>query len=430
MTSRYRVQAALEHREPDRVPVDLGSSLVTGIQASAYAKLKEALGIRGGEVRVYEPFQMLAEVEEPVRKALGVDVVGIMLPYTIFGYKNENWKPFRLFDGTDVLVSEHFVSDVLPNGDMVQYPGGDRSAPPSGRMPKDGFYFDAIVRQEPIDEASLNPKEWVEQTYGLFTDEDLRFLEEQSRWYFENTDYALFGNFGGGSFGDIAIVVGPHIPHPKGIRDPEEFYMSHVTRKSYIKEIFEYQLEVQMQNLKTYRQAVGERIQVIEINGNDFGAQNGPFISPQMYRELYKPYHKVMNDWVHDNTSWKTFFHSCGSNLAFMDDFHEAGVDILNPVQISAADMEPGLLKKNYGDVFVFWGGAVDAQHTLPSATPEQVRTEVEGNVRTFMKDGGFVFNNVHNIQGDVPVENILAMFAAVGEAGRYESDSGRVSVK
>jgi uroporphyrinogen-III decarboxylase len=420
MTSRQRVQLTLEHKEPDRVPVDLGSSLVTGIQASAYAKLKKALEIRGGEIRVYEPFQMLAEVEEPIRRALNVDVYGIMLTVTIFGYKNENWKPFRLFDGTDVLVSEHFVWDELPGGDLVQYPGGDRSSPPSGRMPKDGFYFDAIVRQEPIDETRLDPKEWVRQTYGLFAEEDLRFLEEQSRWYYENSDYALFGNFGGGSFGDIAIVVGPHIANPVGIRDPVEFFISHITRKDYIREIFELTLEVQMKNIKMYSQAVGDRIQVIEINGNDFGAQNGPFISPQMYRELYKPYHKVMNDWVHANTGWKTFFHSCGANTAFLQDFREAGVDILNPVQISAAGMDPQNLKNNYGDDFVFWGGAVDAQHTLPFGSAEEVQQEVGENVRTFMSGGGYVFNNVHNIQAGVPVENILAMFRAVAEAGIY----------
>ena len=420
MTSRERVELTLAHEEPDRVPVDLGSSLVTGIQASAYAGVKKALGISQGEVRVYEPFQMLAEVEEPVRRALGVDVYGITLPDTIFGYKNENWKPFRLFDGTEVRVSEHFVWDELPNGDLVQYPQGDRSLPPSGRMPKDGFYFDAIVRQEPIDDARLDPGEWVEQTYGLFGEEQMRFLEEQSRWYFENTEYALFGNFGGGSFGDIAIVVGPHIPFPKGIRDPEEFYISHISRKEYIREIFERTLEIQMKNIEMYRQAVGERIQVIEINGNDFGSQNGPFISPQMYRDLYKPYHREMNDWVHANTGWKTFFHSCGSNVAFLDDFREAGVDILNPVQISAAGMDPEYLKKNYGRDFVFWGGAVDAQHTLPFGSVEEVLREVKDNIATFKSGGGYVFNNVHNIQAGVPVENILALFQALREAGNY----------
>ena len=163
MTSRERVRRALNHQEPDRVPVDLASTLVTGIQASMYAKFKQALGITEGEIRVYDPFQMLAEVEEPVKKALGIDTYGIQLPTTLFGYKNENWKPFTMFDGTEVLISGNFEYDVRDNGDIVQYPQGNRNAPPSGIMPKDGYYFDVLVRQEPIDEAKLDPKEWVEQ---------------------------------------------------------------------------------------------------------------------------------------------------------------------------------------------------------------------------------------------------------------------------
>jgi len=273
MTSRERLRKAINHEEADRIPLDLGSTLVTGIQASIYAKLKKALGINTGKIKVYDPFQMLAEVEDEVKKELGVDTYGIQLPTTMFGYKNENWKLFKLFDGTEVLISGHFEYDVLENGDIVQYPKGDRSAPPSGRMPKGGFYFDTIVRQEPIEESKLDPREWVEQTYSLYTDEDLRYLEETSKWYYENTDYALVGNFWGAGFGDIAIVPGPHIPHPKGIRDPEEWYVSSITRKSYIKEIYDYQFELQMKNLKMYREAVGDRIDVIVMSGTDFGAQ-------------------------------------------------------------------------------------------------------------------------------------------------------------
>ncbi len=152
MTSRERVRLAINHEIPDRVPLDLGSTLVTGIQASIYSRLKEALGVKGGNVRVYDPYQMLAEVEEEMKKLLGVDTYGIQLPVTIFGYRNENWKPFKMFDGTEVLISGHFEHDVLENGDIIQYPEGDRSAHPSGMMPKNGYYFDTIVRQEPIDE--------------------------------------------------------------------------------------------------------------------------------------------------------------------------------------------------------------------------------------------------------------------------------------
>jgi hypothetical protein len=414
MTSRERVRMAIHHQQPDRPPLDLGSTLVTGIQASAYAKLKAALGITGGAVRVYDPFQMLAEVEEPVKKALGIDTVGIQIPTTIFGYRNESWKPFRMFDGTEVEISGHFEHDVLPNGDIVQYPKGDRSAPPSGRMPKDGYYFDAIVRQEPIDEAKLDPKEWVEQSYSLYTEEELRFIEETTRWWYECSEYGIVGNFWGAGFGDIALVPGPGIPHPKGIRDPEEWYVSTITRKEYVKAIFHHQFELEMQNLAMYRQAAGDRIDVVVMSGTDFGSQNGPFISPEAYREIFKPLHKAMNDWVHANTSWKTFYHTCGSIVAYLDDFAEAGIDILNPVQISAAGMSPEALKGTYGDTFVFWGGAVDTQHTLAFGTADQVRTEARRNMRIFGKGGGFVFNNVHNIQATVPTENVVALLRSV----------------
>ncbi len=411
MTSRERVRAAINHRVPDRAPIDLASTLVTGIQAGLYAQLKRALGIEGGAVRVYDPFQLLAEVEEPVKKALGVDTYGIQLPKTLFGYTNENWKPWTLPDGTEVLISGHFEYDVLENGSIVQYPKGDRSAPPSGMLPKNGFYFDSIVRQEPIDEASLDPKEWVDQTYSLYSDEDLRYLEETSIRMYEDTDYSLVGNFWGAGFGDIAIVPGPNVLHPKGIRDPEEWYLSLASRKGYIKDIFGYQFELQMQNLQLYQEAVGNRIDVVVMSGTDFGGQLRPLISPKTYRELFKPFHTEMNGWVHENTTWKTFYHSCGAIAPFLDDFHEAGVDILNPVQVSAAGMSPEFLKENYGDKFVFWGGAVNPQQTLAFGSQEEVREEVAHNLSIFGKGGGYVFNNVHNIQSGVPVENVLAMF-------------------
>jgi hypothetical protein len=420
MTSRERVRKAINHEEPDRVPVDLGSTLVTGIQASMYAQLKQALGITEGAIKVYDPFQMLAEVEEPVKKALGVDTYGIQLPVTLFGYKNENWKPFKLFDGTEVLISGNFEYDVLENGDIVQYPQGNRNAPPSGTMPKDGYYFDVIVRQEPIVEEELDPKEWVDQAYALYTDEDLRYLEDTAKWYYENTDYALLGNFWGAGFGDIAFVPGPGVLHPKGIRDPQEWYMSSILRKDYIKAIYQYQLEIQMKNLEMYQQAVGDRIEVVVMSGTDFGSQSGPFISLDAYRELFKPLHKQMNDWVHEHTDWKTFYHTCGSIVKFLDDFHEAGIDILNPVQISAKDMDPEFLKTNYGDKFVFWGGAINPQHTLPFGKPEAVKAEVAHNVDVFKQGGGFVFNNVHNIQSNIPIDNLTGMFDTLRQQWTY----------
>lgn len=414
MTSRERVRAALNHRAPDRVPLDLGSTWVTGIHASTYSRLREALGLPPRRVKVDEPYQMLAEVEPEVADILGVDTVTVKLPATIFGFRNENWKPFTLFDGTEVLVSQWFNVTVDEQGDLLMHPNGDLEAPPCARMPKDGDFFDAIVRQEPDAEQHLNPREFAEQQVSRHTDEELAFLQRVTDDLYRNTDKSLVGCWGQGGFGDIALVPGLNVAHPKGIRDPQRWYEMLVERPDYIREIFEIQFEIVFENLKLYRQAVGDKIDVLVISGTDFGSQRGPFISPRMYRELFKPFHKRLNDWVHANTPWKTFYHSCGSIVAFLDDFIDAGVDIINPVQCSAAGMAAESLKSRYGDRLVFWGGGVNTQQTLPFGTPDEVRQEVAERIRVFNQNGGYVFNTIHNIQARTPVENVLAMYETV----------------
>lgn len=156
------------------------------------------------------------------------------------------------------------------------------------------------------------------------------------------------------------------------------------------------------------------------MSGTDFGLQTGPFISPNVYRELFKPYNKKLNDWIHDNTSWKTFIHSCGSVKAFIPDFIDAGFDVLNPVQIAAADMDPKELKDKFGEQLVFWGGGVDTQNTLPFGTSDEVRAEVLERMKIFGPGGGFVFNTIHNVQPGVPIENVLAMYETIREYGNY----------
>jgi len=182
----------------------------------------------------------------------------------------------------------------------------------------------------------------------------------------------------------------------------------------YIKGIFNLQCEIALENLKLYYQAVGDKIDVIVVSGTDFGTQNAAFISPDMYRDMYKPFHKKVNDWIHKNTPWKIFYHTCGSIVSLLDDFVEVGVDILNPVQCSAKGMDPHMLKKKYGDKLVFWGGGVDTQRTLPFGTPEEVRREVRERCRIFGEGGGFVFNTIHNIQANTPIENLVAVFETV----------------
>jgi len=414
MTSRERIREVINHRKPDRIPLDLGSTLVTGIQACIYAKLRKALGLKGQPVKIIDPYQMLAEVEPEVMEKLGIDTAGLGLPTNLFGFKNENWKPWKLFDGTKVMVPKKFITTTDNEGNIYIYPKGDTSVSPCAKMPKGGYYFDVLVRQETIDEDRLDPQEWVKDQYSVYTEEELRYLEETAEDLHRNTELSIVGSFWQGGFGGIALVPGPSIKQPKGIRDPQKWIMAHILHPEYIKGIFNLQCEIALENLKLYYQAVGDKIDVIVVSGTDFGTQKGAFISPDMYRDMYKPFHKKVNDWIHKNTPWKIFYHSCGSIVSLLDDFVEVGIDILNPVQCSAKGMDPHMLKKKYGDKLVFWGGGVDTQRTLPFGTPEEVRREVRERCRIFGEGGGFVFNSIHNIQARIPIENLVAAFETV----------------
>jgi len=310
-------------------------------------------------------------------------------------------------------VPGRFNTEVSEDGYLYQYPMGDRSLEPSARMPPGGFYFDAIERQEPYDASTLNPEEWVRDMYNVYTDEELRLLQERSEALYQNTSRAIIGNFAQASFGDIALVPGLHIPQPKGIRSVADWYMAHILYPDYVRRIYELQLEIVMQNLPLYWEAVGDRIVAIEVSGTDFGSQTGPFISPEMYRDLFSPFHRAANDWIHKNTSWKTWFHSCGSMVDLFDDFIADGVDIVSPVQISAKGMDPRALKERWGDKLVFWGGGIDTQRMLPFGSPEEIDAHVRENIEVFGEGGGFVFNAVHNIQSALPTENLVALFEA-----------------
>ncbi len=418
MNSRERVQAAIHHRPPDRIPLDLGGTSVTGIAVGAYARLERALGLPDRLVKVMDPYLMLAEVEDEARQALGIDTVGLRLPKTRFGFRNEGWKPWRMFDGTIALVPDRFMVTEDVNGDLLLHPQGDTSLPPSARMPKGGYYFDSIVRQEPIDEAHLDPDAWVRDLYSVYSEEDLRYLEAEAERLYRDTEWSIVSHLSGGAFGDISHVPAVGVPYPKGIRDPLEWYVAHLTHPEYIKGIFERQCEIALRNLALLWQAVGAKTDAIYVSGTDFGTQEKAFISPDMYREFYQPFHRRLNDWIHRHTPWKIFYHSCGSIVDLLDEFVAVGVDIVNPVQCSARGMDPAYLKQRYGDRLVFWGGGVDTQHVLPFGTPEEVYAQVRERIRIFSPGGGFVFNPVHNIQQNVPVENMLAMFQAVRDAG------------
>jgi uroporphyrinogen-III decarboxylase len=206
------------------------------------------------------------------------------------------------------------------------------------------------------------------------------------------------------------------LTHPKGIRDVEEWYISTVTRRGLVHQIFEIQTDFALSNLERCAEAAGSVPDAVFICGTDFGTQTSTFCSPEVFRALWLPYYTRINDWIHAHTRWRTFKHSCGAVDPLIESFLDAGFDILNPVQCSATGMDPVALKKNYGDRLVFWGGGVDTQKTLPFGTPEEVRAEVLSRCEIFSQGGGFVFNTIHNVQAKSPIENVVAMIEAVHE--------------
>lgn len=416
MNSRERVIKALNHQKPDRVPLDLGATAQTGISASTLYRLRKAMGLEEKPVIVYEPFQILGTVDEDLRQALGVDVVGLNNPVNFMGVRNGNWKPWKMPDGTPVMMAGGFEYDVDENGVTYAYPQGDRSAKPSMRLPAGGYFFDSIDRSGEVDEDNLDPGGDYKDSFSVFDEDTAKYLENESKRLYEETNYAVVGNFAGGGFGDVAVLPAPFLKNPGGIRRMDDWLVAHLLHPDYILEVFEMQAEVALKNLEIYKQAVGDRVQIVWMSGTDFGTQNREFTSLEMYRKFYKPFHKRLNDWVHRNTGWKTFYHTCGSIVNMLDDLVEAGMDILNPVQCSAAGMDPKMLKEKYGKKLVFWGGGVDTQRTLPFGTPEEVRRQVRERLEIFSEDGGFIFNTIHNIVGRTPIENLLAMYETVKE--------------
>ncbi len=419
MTSRERVIDAINHRQPDRIPVDIGATGQTGMSASIVYKLRAALGLEQKPIGISEIYQLLGEVDKELRDYIGCDVIGLNGTHDMFGNKIEGGQPFTMTDGTPCVVSSAFRYDIR-DGVYYAYAQGDRTLAPCAKMPSDGFFFDGIVRNGDFDEDDLTPEEDWKEAFSVMSDEDAKYYERESRRLFEETDYAVIGNLGGGGLGDAAILPGPSEKHPKGIRRMEDWLMAHILYPDYIKAVFSMQTEIMLKNLEIYRQAVGKRIQIVWISGTDFGTQNGEFISPALFREIYKPFYKKINDWVHKNTPWKTFFHTCGSIYNILPDIIEMGVDIVNPVQVSAANMDALRLKDKFGKDIIFWGGGVDSQKTLPYGTQEEVYAQVLERLKIFGKDGGYVFGSVHNIVAKTPIENVLAMIRAVHD---YNTD-------
>lgn len=412
--SRERLVTALNHQRPDRVPIDFGGHMCSGIHASCVAGLRDYYGLEKRPVRIHEPYQMLGLIEDDLIEAMGIDVTGVFGRKCKFGFSvGQTWKAWN-FHGQEVLVPGEFNITVNEKGDTLIYPQGDTTAPPSGVMPEGSAFFDCIVRQDPIDEEKLNPEDNMEE-FGAVTQEDLDHFVHATTAA-RATGLGVVASFGGTTFGNVGDVPAPMLKHPKGIRDIAEWYISTRSRQEYIHKIFEWQCEIAIKNLAQIYAVVGDNVNVMYLCGTDFGTQTSSFCSVKSFNNLYFPYYKQVCDWVHIHTPWKVLKHCCGAISKFLPSFIEAGIDILNPVQCSAAGMEPERLKENFGNKLVFWGGGVDTQQVLPFGTPAEVREQVLRRCEIFAPGGGFVFNSIHNLQAGTRIENIVAMIHAVHE--------------
>lgn len=404
MTSRERVRATIEHRITDRVPVDLGGSIMSGIMAQPLTALRQRLGLEPRPVKVYEVFQMLGEVEPDVIDTLGIDVLPVEPPAIFFGLKREKYKPWRLFDGTEVLVPGQFDVEVDSEGNWLMHEEGDPEKPLAGRMPKNGFYFDTLDDQSLHQDYTPPPLQQMERDYlAPLPAQQVDYLAAKAA-RLRPTGKALFLGWWG-AFG------------PAQVGNIPDWLCLLAAEPDYVERLFELRTEGVLRHLEEFHAAIGEDIDILGVDGIDFGTQKAEMFSPELFEQFYLPFYTAVNDWVHAHTGWKTWKHSCGANARYMPYYVQSGLDCLNPVQRSAAGMDLARLKADYGARITFWGGGVDTQRTLPFGSPEEVYRETAETIALLGAGGGFVFNAVHNIQANVPVDNLLAMFQAIRDS-------------
>jgi len=407
LTSRERVRKALNFEKPDRVPIDLGAMRASGIASRVYAGLKRHLGI-DTPTKVFDPMQILAAVEPDVLDAFHVDVVpldvalaGWQLAETATGIRK------RLFCGTEVYFA--------PTTNIVEDAGGDwlmcgADGTAFARMPADGFYFDFI---RPTMAGEIDPDKF--QPPDSVPDEELAAVEKLARHLHDNTDKAVLGWGAALSVVGLSALLADNIT--QGSLDA--WLAMLMVEKPAAHEMMGRYVDSIISRLKLYHQAVGDRVVAWGMASDDAGTQRGELLSPDLFAEMVKPHYKRLCEWIHAHTTWKTYLHSCGCVHDYIEHWIEAGVDILNPVQISAAKMDPPRLMEEFGGRIVFWGGGCETQKVLPLGTAEEVRRHVRENIRVFGSGrGGYVFTQVHNIQPNVPAENVEAMLAAAYEFG------------
>jgi uroporphyrinogen decarboxylase len=408
MTSRDRVLATLNHKEPDRVPIDFGGTAVTGIAAIAYHRLKEYLGIQSGHTRIIDITQQLAQPEDEILDRFHVDVLDIGRAYNV---NDEDWYDVNVY-GTDVQYPVWFKPSYNEEGYYEIIDEGIVLA----RMPKNGYFFDQTYYPylEGYPEDFSNFPTALRKTPGYHCPpppfdnmKQKRFwqnLRETAKRVKEQTKKILTINVGGGLF-----------ESGYGMRRLDKFLIDIFRNPSQVEKFIDVIQEFNMATLSIICKNLGDVIDIIRI-GDDLGGNDGPFFSPQTYRNLFKPYLTEMCDYIKKHSSMKIFFHSCGSIYPLIPDLIEAGIDILNPVQINIKYMEPKKLKAEFGDSLTFWGAGADVRNVVSRKTPSEIKKHVQELLDIYSPGGGFVWGTIHNITPEILPQNIVAMFEAVQE--------------
>jgi uroporphyrinogen decarboxylase len=412
MTSRERILAAVGHRQPDRVPVDLGSTPSSGISAIAYGNLKMHLGWTQGATRVYDVVQQLAQPEEKVLERFRVDVVDIG---RAFNTEESAWQPAVLADGQAAQYPSWFHPERQPDGSrVVRMSDGLEIA----RMPAGGAFFDQTyfpyVDGYPADFSGLSA-EMGRILWAALVHSPWDHADDPGFW---DTLRASAIDLRRTSDRALMIVVGCNLfEWGTFLRRADNFLMDLVAEPAKVEALLDALMERHMAVLAQACRAVGDVADVIRF-GDDLGTNGGPFMSPRIYRQLFKPRHTMLCDYVHRHSGMKTFLHSCGSIRALLPDLIDARYDIINPVQTNCEGMDAEGLKADFGTDICFWGGGCDTRHVLPHGTPQDVKDHVKRRLDVFMPGGGFVFNTIHNILPEAPARNIVAMYEAIGEWG------------
>ncbi len=416
MNSRERILATIRHEEPDRVPIDVGGTGVTGLNMVAYGKLRRHLGLTAGRARLFHTWIQIAELEAAIAERLHTDTVTLPRYRMSLGLTNTDFKPWTFVDGTEFLVPVDFNPVKNEFGDYEWYENGVKLA----EAPGEGTHGFSL-RYHPLKEATTTQEidHWFDTYDGNFlarikvSDEELVWARNMAQQLRQTTDKAIVADY-------FATVL----ESAQGIIGWDTIYMHMMAQPKLAKHFFERLIHEQVTGIKRYLGAVGDYIDVF-MCADDIGHQRGPMMKPNLYREFVLPGHQAIFQTIHENSGAAVFFHTDGAVMSLLPELIEAGMDCFNTVQTDAANMDGLELKRRFGKNVTFWGGGVDTHRVMPFATPEQVREDVRRRLKIFAPGGGYVFAAIHNILGDVPPENILAAVDAVFELGQYPIQAG-----